>query len=95
MSVQWHTMAALASDAMGQAFQAAAFNVQLIELPIFFTQCQRGQTHSQAMVGESEHQQIGGNWSDIQKITHFRNASRGDMVSWYDTITLLDDTALT
>jgi hypothetical protein len=37
----------------------------------------------------------GGNWTDIQTITHFRNALRGDMVSWYDTITLLDDTALT
>ena len=36
-----------------------------------------------------------GNWSDIQTITHFKNALSGDMVSWHDTITLTNDTTLT
>ena len=38
---------------------------------------------------------INKNWSDIQIIKHFGNALSGEIVSWYDTITLLDDTALT
>ena len=50
---------------------------------------------NQAMVRGGNHRQ---NWTklmDIQTKTHFRNVLRGDMVSWNDPISLLNDTALT
>ena len=88
-------MAAVAADAMGQAFQAAAINAQLTALPIFSDNVKEDKLTAKQWLEKVILNKTGGNWSDIQTITHFRNALRGDMVSWYDTITLLDDTALT
>ena len=88
-------MADLGADAMGQAFQAAAINAQLTVLLIFSDNVEEDKLTAKQWLVKVIINKTGGNWSDIQTITHFRNALRGDMVSWYDTITLLDDTALT
>jgi hypothetical protein len=88
-------MAAAAADAMGQAFQAAAINAQLTALPIFSDNVKEDKLTAKQWLEKVILNKTGGNWTEIQTITHFRNALRGDMVSWYDTITLLDDTALT
>jgi hypothetical protein len=88
-------MAAAAADAMGQAFQAAAINAQLTALPIFSDNVKEDKLTAKQWLEKVILNKTGGNWSDIQTITHFRNALRGDIISWYDTITLLDDTALT
>ena len=88
-------MAAAAADAMGQAFQAAAINAQLTALPIFSDNVKEDKLTAKQWLEKVVINKTGGNWTDIQTITHFRNALRGDMVSWYDTITLLDDTAMT
>ena len=88
-------MAAAAADVMGQAFQAAAINAQLTALPIFSDNVKEDKLTAKQWLEKVVINKTGGNWTDIQTITHFRNALRGDMVSWYDTITLLDDTAMT
>ena len=87
--------AAAAADAMGQAFQMATINAQLTALPIFSDNVKEDKLTAKQWLEKVIINKNGGNWTDIQTITHFRNALRGDMVSWYDTITLLDDTELT
>ena len=87
-------MAASAADTMDQAFQAAAINAQLTALPVFSDNVKADKLTAKQWLGKVSLNKTGGNWPDIQTSMHFRNALRGDMVSWYDTITLLDDTAL-
>ncbi len=87
--------AAAAADAMGQAFQMATINAQLTALPIFSDNVKEDKLTAKQWLEKVIINKTGGNWTDIQTITHFRNALRGDMVSWYDTITLLDDTPVT
>ena len=37
----------------------------------------------------------GGNWTDVQTLAHFSNALRGDMVGWYTSLSVYDNTPLT
>ena len=32
----------------------------------------------------------GGGWTDLQTLTHFRNALRGEVLKWYNALPLLD-----
>ena len=77
-------MADLGADAMGQAFQAAAINAQLTVLLIFSDNVKEDKLTAKQWLVKVIINKTEGNWSDIQTITHFRNALRGDMVSWND-----------
>ena len=86
---------AVPADAMGQAFQAAAINAQLIALPIFSDNVKEDKLTAKQWLEKVIINKTGGNWNDAQTLTHFRNALRGDMVGWYTSIAVFDDTELT
>ena len=83
------------AEQMGQAFQAAAINAQLTALPIFSDNVREDKLTAKQWLEKVIINKTGGAWTDNQTLTHFRNALRGDMVCWYTTVTILDDTVLT
>ena len=71
------------------------YNAQLIALPIFSDNVKEDKLTTNQWLEKVIINKTGGNWTDVQTLTHFRNALRGDMVGWYTSITVFDDTVLT
>ncbi len=42
------------------------------------------------MVTEIAKHKQGGNWTDVQTITHFRNTLRGKALKWYNMLPLME-----
>ena len=80
---------------MQQALQLAATNAQLAILPTFSNNPTDDRTSATEWLKKLLNNKQGGNWTDVQTLTHFRNALRGDMVSWYNSAAVFDDIPLT
>ena len=78
---------------MGQAFQAAVINAQLI--PIFSDNVKEDKLIAKQWLEKVIINKTGENWSNVETLTLFKNALRGDMVGWQTSIAVLDDTPLT
>ena len=73
----------------------STINAQLIALPIFLDNLKEDKLTAKQWLEKVIINKTGGNWTDVQTLTHFRNALRGDMVGWYTSIAVFDDTPLT
>ena len=82
-------MDAAAQAALAQAhlvIQNAAANTQLSILPSFSNNEKEDKcTATQWLQKVCLHKE-GATWTDVQTVTHFRNALRHDAVNWYDTL---------
>ena len=78
-----------------EALQTATINANLALLPTFSDDSKTDRMTAKEWLQQVQNNKRGGTWTDVQAITYFRNALRGDMVQWYDSLTIIDSTALT
>ena len=83
------------ADALAQALQAAALNAQLSVMPTFSDNVKEDRLTAKEWLEKVQINRTGGGWTDAQTLTHFRNALRGDMIAWYNGLTLLEDAPIT
>ena len=67
---------ALQAEAMGQAFQAAAINEQLIALPIFLDNAKEDKLTAKQWLEKVIINKTGGNWTDVQTLTPLQKCSK-------------------
>ena len=72
-----------------QALQLATTNAQLAILPTFANNPIEDRTSSTEWLQKLLNNKQGGNWTDVQTITHFRNALRGKALKWYNGLPLM------
>jgi hypothetical protein len=73
-----------------QALQLATTNAQLSILPTFLNDAIEDKTSSTEWLQKVINNKQGGGWTNLQTITHFRNALRGELLKWYNALLLLD-----
>ena len=78
-----------------EALQTATINANLALLPTFSDDSKQDRMSAKEWLQQVQNNKRGGTWTDVQAITYFRNALRGDMVQWYDSLTIIDSTPLT
>ena len=79
---------------LGEALQMATINANLALLPTFSDDIKTDRMTAKEWLQQVVNNKRGGTWTDVQAITYFRNALRGDMVQWYDSLTIIDTTPL-
>ena len=72
-----------------QALQLATTNAQLAILPTFSDDPAEDRATPTEWLQKIINNAQGGNWTDIQTITHFRNALRGKALIWYNALPLI------
>ena len=72
-----------------QALQLATTNAQLAILPTFSDEPTDDRVTATEWLQKLLNNKQGGNWTDIQTITHFRNALRGRPLKWYNGLPLM------
>ena len=75
---------------MQQALQLATTNAQLAILPTFSNNPTDDRTSATEWLQKLLNNKQGGNWTDIQTVTHFRNALRGKALKWYNMLPLME-----
>ena len=74
------------------AINQATCNAQLTALPTFSNRIQEDKWTASEWLEKVIINKNGGEWTEIQTITYFRNALRGNAVSWYNSIATLNST---
>ena len=83
--------AAAQAAMFGTALTAAAMNAQLTVLPTFADNIKEDRLTASEWLQKVNAHKEGGNWTNEQAITHFRNALRGTVVQWFTGVELLED----
>ena len=73
-----------------QALQLATTNAQLAILPTFSNNPTEDRASPTEWLQKLLNNKQGGNWTDVQTITHFRNALRGKALKWYNMLPLME-----
>ena len=73
-----------------QGLQMATTNAQLAILPTFSNDSREDKTSATEWLQKLLNNKQGGGWTDIQTVTHFRNALRGKALKWYNMLPLMD-----
>jgi hypothetical protein len=83
------------AEILGAALSTATINANLALLPTFSDNLETDKYTAKEWLQQVLNNKRGGAWTDDNTITYFRNALRGDMVQWYDSLTIIDSTPLT
>ena len=78
------------AEAMQQALQMATTNAQLSMLPTFANDAWEDKSSATEWLQKLMNNRQGAGWTDLQTITHFRNALRGEVLKWYNALPLMD-----
>ncbi len=73
-----------------QALQLATTNAQLAIWLTFSNDAREDKTSATEWLQKVINNKQGGGWTNLQTITHFRNALRGEVLKWYNALPLLD-----
>ena len=83
------------ADILGAALNMATINANLALLPTFSDNLEADKYTAKEWLQQVLNNKRGGGWTDENTITYFRNALRGPMVPWYESLTIIDETLLT
>ena len=73
-----------------QALQMATTNAQLAILPTFSNDPKEDRTSATEWLQKLMNNKQEGGWTDLQTVTHFRKALRGQVLKWYNMLPLMD-----
>jgi hypothetical protein len=73
-----------------QALQLATTNNQLAILPTFSDDSREDKTSLTEWLQKVINYKYGGGRTNLQTVTHFRNALRGEVLKWYNALPLVD-----
>jgi Retrotransposon gag protein len=83
------------AEILGAALRTATINANLALLPTFSDNLEADKYTAKEWLQQVLNNKQGGAWTDDNTITYFRNALRGPMVTWYESLTIIDATQLT
>ncbi len=69
-----------------QALLYATINAQLAILPIFSNNSRGDKASATEWLQKVITYKQGGGWTNLQTVTHFRNALRGEVLKWYNAL---------
>ncbi len=78
------------AEHLQQALQLATTNTQLSVLPTFSNDSREDRTSAADWLQKVITNKQGVGWTNLQTVTHFRNALRGGVLKWYNALPLLD-----
>ena len=78
------------AEALQQALQMATTNAQLAMLPTFCNDTREDKSSATEWLQKHMNNRRGAGWTDLQTITHFRNALRREVLKWYNALPLMD-----
>ena len=83
------------AEILGAALRTATINANLALLPTFSDNLEADKYTAKEWLQQVLNNKRGGAWTDDNTITYFRNALRGPMVTWFESLTIIDATQLT
>jgi hypothetical protein len=73
-----------------KALQLATINAQSAILPAFSNDSREDKTSGTEWWQKVINSKKGGGWKNLQTITQFRNALKGEVLKWYNALPLID-----